>query len=202
MKVASLVLVGLLAASLPLNTKAQKRVAELKKCPLSIEQSPTVRGLKLGQSPNDIRTLFAVEGEDDLTRIALGLDTRADETGIREQLISAHSLGLQAEKLKGTRYISIRYLDDRLVSFQIAYDSSVKWPSGAHFTAAIAEQLHLPTEGWQDEGLSLRLTCDGFYVQTTAYSTTQLKIERTDLETEIARRRALLEQRKRVEFKP
>ena len=202
MKIHALVLLGLLAVCLPPYGKAQQRVAELKKCPLTVEQSPTVRGLKLGQSPSEIRTLFAVEGNEDLTRIALDLDRRPDETGVREQLISSSMLGLRSDKLKGTRNISIRYLDERLASFQIAYDGNVKWQSSAHFAAAIAEQLHLPTEGWQDTGVALRLTCQGFYVETTAFASSQLKIERTDLDAEIALRRAQLEQRKRAEFKP
>lgn len=202
MNLHAVVLLWLLVACLPFQSKAQKRPTEINKCPLTIEQSPTVRGVKLGQSGSDIQTLFAVDGDEDLTRVALGLDRKPDETGVSEQLISSTLLGIRSDKLKGTRYISIRYLDSRVASFQIAYDSSVNWPSSAHFAAAIAEQLHLPTEGWQDTGLSLRLTCDGFYIETTAFSTAQLKIERTDLETQIAIRRKQLEQRKRAEFKP
>ena len=95
----------------------------------------------------------------------------------------------------------LRYLDERVASFRINYDTSVRWESSARFAAAIADQLHLPAEGWREDGLSMRLTCSGFYVNVIGVVGNQLTISREDLDAEISRY-TKREQQKRADFKP
>jgi hypothetical protein len=175
---------------------------ETSKCPLTVEQSPVVRGIKLGQTVAEVRSLFPEADNNRTASAALGFESmRSNDLGVTEQTITSTLFG-NSERLKGTQYIGLRYLDGRVASFQIYYGTSVRWQSSAHFAAAIAEQLRLPTEGWRENGLLVRLTCNGFYVDVAAVGSNQLAITREDLDAEISRRHAKREQQKRADFKP
>ena len=175
---------------------------ETKKCLLTVEQSPVVRGIKLGQTIAEVRSLFPEADNDRIASVALGFESmRSNDLGVTEQTITSTLFG-DSERLKGTENIKLRYLDGRVASFKIYYDTSVRWQSSAHFAAAIADQLHLPAEGWRENNLLMRLTCSGFYVDVAAVGSNQLTISREDLDAEISRRYARREQQKRADFKP
>lgn len=163
----------------------------LKPCTLTLEQSPEVRGLKLGQPFAAMEMRFP--------RRHPRYD-RIDEAGIRQEITSAPALR-NPELLKGVMLLRTVYLDDKLASIEVAYDRSVRWQSAAHFTAAIVEQLKLPNHGWRKlHPGALTLQCNGFAIETLGSSS--LKVERSDFDSEVAKRRAAVEQKKRVEFKP
>jgi hypothetical protein len=175
-------------------------ITETNKCPLTVEQSPVVRGIKLGQTVAEVRSLFPEAVNNYNASLALGfVSMRSDELGVTEQTITPLR---DSERLKGTENILLRYLDGRVASFRINYDISVRWQSSAQFAAAISDQLHLPAEGWRENGLSMRLTCSGFYVNVIGVVANQLTISREDLDAEISRRHAKREQQKRPDFKP
>jgi hypothetical protein len=171
---------------------------QLERCSLTAEQSPEVRGLKLGQS-YELRPRMAGSSagmssrDDDMTK-------PADEVGRRSESIDNYSD--RSERFKGVDRVELSYLDDSLASIEVIYSSDVEWQSSAHFAAAVANQLKLPNQGWVDEYGKARLTCEGFLVEATALSHPRLKIEIPGLQSEIQRRRDTLEQKKRVEFKP
>ena len=174
-------------------------VTETNKCPLTVEQSPVVRGIKLGQTVAEVRSLFP---DADNNRGALGFETmNSNDLGVTEQTITSTAFR-DSERLKGTENLVLRYLDGRVALFRINYDPSVHWNNSAHFAAAIAPQLHLPAEGWRANGPSMRLTCSGFYVNVIAMVGSQITISRDDLDAEISRRREKREQQKRADFKP
>ncbi len=158
---------------------------------MTAEESPEVRGLKLGQSYEVLKT------RDSYTRLA----ATPDEIG----LLTTHIFKREVDDAmtRGVDLISLKYLDGKLASIQIRYSRDVRWESDAHFAAAIAEQLSLPTNGWQSlQGLPV-LNCNGFFIKAgNASLGGRLHIERTDLESEIIKRKAALEQKKRTEFKP
>jgi hypothetical protein len=184
---------------------SQRQSPSPAKCPLTLDESPTVRGLKLGQARSVVQELFAPNGDEkslQALRLGSGSARLDDFVGVREQTI--YSPLFDSERLKGIRSIELRYLDDKLASFSIDYGTEVKWQSTAHFTAAIADQLQLPASswGWGEGRVKLRLDCDGFYVETFAYQSSELKIEQADLNAEVAKRKVEQERKKRVEFKP
>lgn len=168
---------------------AQKQ--PIKPCSLTLEQSPVVRGLKLGQEYGAL--------SDILPRGRYGRTEKPDEIGEISPLFTAASVS-DRNLLKGISLLRLSYIDNRLEAISIYYDSSVEWESDLHFTSAIAEQLHLPTKGWIPSEIGLRLVCDGFFVETR--DTQWLVMERSGYREEMAKRRATLEQKKRAEFKP
>lgn len=66
----------------------------------------------------------------------------------------------------------------------------------------IAEQLRLPTEGWVSDYGRPTLACDGFTVRASVSVSGLLLIEQSNLKQAIKRKEAVLEQKKRGEFKP
>lgn len=181
-------------------SQTNSATTETNKCPLTVEQSPVVRGIKLGQTIAEVRSLFPEADDNYNARLALGFESmRSDDLGVSMQMITTP---FDSGRLKGTESVMLRYLDGRVASFRINYDNSVRWQSSAHFADAIADQLHLPAEGWRNDGPSVRLTCSGFYVNVIGVFANQLTISREDLDAEISRRRAKREQQKRADFKP
>jgi hypothetical protein len=179
----------LVALACALTVSAQKQPA--KPCLLTLEQSPEIRGLKLGQTPSDVDKV--------LRREPHVLSLKADEIGERQESLTRYSLQ-DRELLKGISILGLNYLDDQLSVIRVFYDSSVRWESNLHFTSAIADSLHLPTDGWSKSEVGVRLACTGFSVET--YLSQWLIIRRSGYSEEVARRKAAIEQKKRVEFKP
>lgn len=170
-------------------------------CSIKLEQSPTVRGLKLGQPLNAVQKLFEKDSDDEASLLDIRMGLRpTNDIGVREQTVYGYGM-VDSERLQGVSRIELECLDNVLASFTVHYDSSVRWQSQAHFAAAIAEQLQLPSSGWEDYR-SPRLKCEGFIVKTSYYGLAALTIEHSDLRTEVSKRRAEREQMKRVEFKP
>lgn len=168
-------------------------------CTLTVNESPTVRSLKLGQNISALEEILADE-DPALKRLAF-YATSADELGRTRNHIYNSPL-YKSEKLKGIDAIELVYLDGRLASFQIRYGRGVRWQSSLHFAAAIAEQLNLPTKGWIDT-VSPKLTCQGFFVEVFAVDAmSTLRVERVDLSAELNSRRSQLERKRRTEFRP
>jgi hypothetical protein len=163
----------------------------IKPCALTLQQSPEVRGLKLGQRYEDRPRFAGFVGGPDYDE--------PDDVGLRTVHISNY--GDRSERFQGITRLTLKYLDDSLAAFEIHYSPEVKWESDAHFAAAIAEQLHLPATGWVNK-YRPTLLCVGFIVKAEGRFGAALTIERSDLEDEIATRNANRERKKRIEFKP
>ncbi len=179
----------------PITADSQK-VSTPPPCALTIEQSPAVRGLKLNQPLADLGKVFPEDS--DIYRIRMRSDRKPDEVGVFQTMISNPLINVP-ERLKGLRYIQVFYLDEKLAKVEFIYNSDVQWESDLHFTAAIASQLGLPTQGWKGDVFP-RLTCNGFFVETRGDR--KLRIERSDFIPETVKRQAAVKQKKRVEFKP
>jgi hypothetical protein len=189
MKTLVLILVLACAAQSQIKPSAQP-------CSLTVDQSPSVREFKLGETYLPRPRTSLSESTDGL--LGYTSDANADIGVIREDLSNVLK---ESQRFEGIREIETTYLDGKLASFEIRYDGSTRWESSRHFAAAIAEQLHLPTTGWVNS-YHPRLNCDGFFVEASVPLYPILKIERTDLQSKIAARRAGVEQKKRADFKP
>lgn len=163
---------------------------------------PEVRGFRLGQTYQEVAQRFS-----DDTTLGISHSNKADEIGYRSEIISGIALRYgsnkaEAERFKDIRMMQLEFLDDRLISFQISYDSTVRWDNESEFTASIAKQLGLPANGWRNR-YSPQLDCSGFSVITRATSVfSELKIIETGVEDKISARRKAAADAKRRAFKP
>jgi hypothetical protein len=118
-----------------------------------------------------------------------------DEIGLRTVFLSNY--GDRSERFRGITRLMLKYLDDSLASFEIHYNTEVTWESDAHFAAAIAELLRLPTTGWVNQ-YQPTLLCAGFLVKVRATIGGILTIERRGFEDEIKERTANRDRKKRI----
>ncbi|PWT83370.1 MAG: hypothetical protein C5B44_00740 [Acidobacteria bacterium] len=73
---------------------------------------------------------------------------KADDFGVSKTTINPFfDPRIDTSSFEGIRSISLDFLDDRLTSLWIGYDSSFKVPNVEEFTKRISQSLHLPN-GW------------------------------------------------------
>ena len=186
-----------LLITLPFSTaQAQKRkpAPAVEPCKLTIDQVPTIRGLRLGQSHEHLKRILP-------TRFDRFDWDKTDEYGVLRVSLMPASLA-DPEKLSGINYISLIYFDDSLKSIEIRYGRDIEWQSNPHFVGAIAEQLKLPRVGWLERDPAY-LICLGFVVEV-AHASIMPTLRIVDLQfpDEIKQRKAEVEEKKRARFRP
>ena len=170
-------------------SQSRKPAATATNCKMTIDQAPLVRGLKLGQSFDQLQRV--------LPRIVKTSGEDPDEYGLRRFRFSPAVLE-NPETLNGVTSVSLAYFDNSLFSIEITY-SDIKWQSNLHFVAAIANQLKLPREGWQQADPSI-LMCQGFFVEVADVN----KLRMMDLRfpARVVQRKAEVQAKQKSAFKP
>jgi hypothetical protein len=130
--------------------------AQQTSCTLKIDQLSDVaelRGFHLGMTYDQVKTR--------VPPIQFG---RADRFGVAKTSINP-SYGPQFDQASfaDVRTISLDFLDGKLVTLWIGYESTFKWQKLDEFVAGMSKSLNLPA-GWSPKRGGQQLTCDGFSV--------------------------------------
>jgi hypothetical protein len=166
----------------------QKKVdAPKPKCTLGLDQSPELRGFRLGMTQAAVLSKLpgvTLEKPDKfgLARLRLSIidasaliKTGPRDKGVQPDMIAGANDGsafvLDISKfpaLKGTRKIQMRFIDGRLSHLQVSYNDDVKWESVDQIVETISPTLKLPNE-WQTPpesggGQEKELRCEGFVI--------------------------------------
>lgn len=146
----------------------------------SLPAAPELKGFHLGMTMEQAKAHVPqiVFGPTDSlgsnkTTVNPGFDPRADKA-----------------RFQDVRSISLEFLDGRLVSLWIGYDSNFKWLGVPEFVAGISQSLSLPnawTE-WKVRGRQLRCTDFELTVSTIAQSPSFRIVDTGAEETLVARR--------------
>jgi hypothetical protein len=97
-----------------------------------------------------------------LPHIAFG---SVDDFGVSKTTTNpAFNADLDKSAFAGIRTISLDFLDNRLSSLWLGYESSYKWQTVPDFVAGISQSLHLPDawEPWKSRGSRIR--CADFQI--------------------------------------
>jgi hypothetical protein len=165
---------------------AQKKTeAEKPRCPLRLDQSPELRGFRLGMTQAAVLARLpgvTIEKPDKfgLARLRLSIidaslvRSSARDKGVQKDMLAGEPEGSafvidssHFPALKGVRKIQLRIIDGQLASLQISYDDEIKWESVDQFIEMISTSLKLPKE-WRvpensDSGSDQKeLSCEGF----------------------------------------
>jgi hypothetical protein len=131
--------------------------AQEPKCTLTIAQLPQaqeLRGFRLGMTIEQIKAR--------IPKLLLG---RTDQFGVAKTSINPDfNPDVDKPILQGVRTVSFEFLDGRLFSLWIGYNSSFKWQRLDEFLGEISKVLHLPnawkTSSWRGQVLD----CEDFQV--------------------------------------
>jgi hypothetical protein len=96
----------------------------------------------------------------------------------------------------GVRTVSLDFLDDRITSLWLGYDSSFKWHTVPEFVEGISQSLHLPNAwtSWKSRGQKLRCADFQMTVSIVADGPSFRILDESAEETLAARRDAREEQ--------
>ena len=96
----------------------------------------------------------------------------------------------------GVRTVSLDFLDDRITSLWLGYDSSFKWHTVPEFVEGISQSLHLPDAwtSWKSRGQQLRCADFQMTVSIVAEGPSFRILDENAEETLTARREASEEQ--------
>ena len=130
--------------------------AQPSNCSAKIDQlpdAPELRGFHLGMTYEQVKAR--------VPPIQFG---RADPFGVAKTSINP-AFGPQFDKASfaDVRTISLDFLDGRLVTLWIGYESTFKWQTLDEFVAGMSKVLNLPA-AWPAKRGGQELRCDGFSV--------------------------------------
>jgi hypothetical protein len=170
-------------------TCATSVFAQDNKCSLKLAElpaSPELFGFRLGMSTGELKQ-----------RVPQVVFAKEDDFGISKTSISPDfDPKMDKASLTGVRTVSFDFLDGRLTSLWLGYDSSFKWNTVPDFVAGISKSLHLPDawEPWKVRGQ--QLSCEDFQmtISIVAEGASFHIIDETAEKTVVARREAKEEQ--------
>ena len=125
-------------------------------CTLKSDQlpdAPELHGFRLGMTPEQAKG-----------RVPLIQFGRADEIGVIKTSINPlYDPRFAKVSFADVRTISLDFLDERLTTLWIGYESSFKWQTVNDFVTGISKSLNLPTS-WEPKRGGQQLHCDGFTI--------------------------------------
>lgn len=160
----------------------------------SLPAAPELQGFRLGMTMEQAKAHVPqiVFGRTDTlgsskTTINPGFDPRGDKS-----------------KFPDVRSISLDFLDGRLVSLWIGYDTNFKWTGVPEFVAGISQSLSLPNSWteWKVRGRQMRCTDFELTVTTIAQSPSFRIVDSSAEEVLVARRNAAAEEAAAMETEP
>jgi hypothetical protein len=125
-------------------------------CSLKLDQLPDaqeLRGFHLGMTREQVKT-----------RIPQVAFDPADQFGVTKISISPlFERGFDRTSFADIRTVSLDFLDGKLVTLWIGFESTFKWRTLDEFVAGFSKSLTLPGR-WPPKRAGRELTCDGFSV--------------------------------------
>jgi hypothetical protein len=130
--------------------------AQTAPCTLKIDQLPDsaeLRSFRVGMTFD--------QAKERVPQVRLA---RRDEFGVARISINPfYDPSFDKTLFADVRTISLDFLDDRLVSLWIGYESSFKWQTLDDYVAGMSKSLNLPS-AWSIKRGGRQLNCDGFTV--------------------------------------
>lgn len=144
--------------------QTQTEGSQERRCTLTLAQSPTIRGFKLGMTTDEVLALFP--GRKDSLAIRNALSYAPQQFGLARFSVSPTR---DDKPFEGINQVDFEFLDNQLTSFYISYNGP-EWDEVSQFVSVLSASLKLPgVEYWERRSENQRtLKCTGF--QVTAVS--------------------------------
>ena len=187
-----IILFSLLLLLLCVPAFGQKTSADKPACTLGLNQSPELRGFRMGMTQAAALAKLpgvTVEKPDKFGLVRLRLSiidssalikSAARDRGVEPDITAGPNTGsafvldaVRFPALKGVRKLQMRFIEGRLSYLQVTYDDSIRWDSVDQFVETVSNSLKLP-QAWKspedaDRGSEEKeLRCEGFVLSATA----------------------------------
>ncbi len=152
-----------------------------------LPQVPELLGFRLGMTADQVKAR--------VPQVSFG---RTDEFGSSSTTINPDfDRRIDKSSFAGVRTVSLDFLDGRLRSLWLGYDSTFKWHSIADFISGISKSLRLPETWipWRSRGQQLRCADFQITVTTVAEGPSFHIVDQTAEDTLATRREAKEEER-------
>jgi len=163
--------------------------AQDNKCSLKLAElpeAPELFGFRLGMTTTQVKQR--------VPQVVFGKD---NEFGVSKTSISPDfDPNMDKASLEGVRTVSFDFLDGRLTSLWLGYDSSFKWKTVSDFVSGVSQSLHLPDawQTWKVRGQQLHCADFQMTVSIVAEGPSFHMINETAEQTVTVRRQAKEEQ--------
>lgn len=142
--------IGLLSLFVLCWTSASAQRCNLKPDQLNV---PELRGFRLGMTFDEVTAR--------VPQVRFG---PADEIGMTKTSINpGYDPSFDQASFADIRTISLDFLDGKLTTLWIGYESSFKWPTVDQFIEGISKPLKIPA-AWSPKKSGQQIQCDGFSV--------------------------------------
>ena len=178
------------------------------RCLLSLKQSPTIRGFRLGMSIDEVKRRFTT-GFENARADRLGvISVQLPEAGVRWS-----SVAVNPTEFDGVFQLGFVFFDERLIQISYQYMPDARWRDISQFLDVLSPSLNLNQQLWDvTSTYNATLACDGFsmkaglYLTYTPQSSPRIDMIDTAAQTLSSKRRAdairQSEEERRRAFRP
>jgi hypothetical protein len=183
-----LLLAALAVACACASARAQQQ-ALAQACKLTLEQSPALRGFRLGMSLEQFKARYP------------GVPVTEQPSGLMTVGLARGGFqGADAAAFEGVNNIGLSFLDGRLVSLWVGYDNTVQWRGVEQFASRVSELLKLPDAWVSEPGAdTYGMKCAGFQLRV---SPNQIHLTIPGYQEVLRARSELREEERRRAFRP
>ena len=183
--------------------QTQSEVPGAAKCSLTLNQSPTIRGLKLGMDVEEVLRQFPGSSNDPHIRTAIAWADK--QFGVARFSAPTHQQTSES-KFAGISGLSFEFLDGRLYSLWVQY-AGPEWRSVDEFISRLSEPLNLPgPNSWEpaDPSDQKTLKCVGFEIRVYigGASLSSLVLRNPAADQVVKERQTAEKEKARQAFKP
>ena len=116
-----------------------------------LPQAPELRGFRLGMTPEQVKA-----------RVPQVVFGRTDDLGVSKTSINPDfHPRIDKTNFEDVRTVSLEFLDGRVTSLWIGFETTFEWKSVDEFVKGISQVLGVPTE-WSTKGRAQQLRCADF----------------------------------------
>jgi hypothetical protein len=142
-------------------------IATAPRCSLTLEQSPTIRGFRLGMSVDEVRQRFTTGFENKRADKFGMMTVRLPQVGLR-----LSSAAVNPSDFEGVLELGFAFYDGRLLQVSYQYAPGAKWRDVSQFLDVLSPAFGIERQLWNvRDSDNASLDCEGFALKAGLYLT-------------------------------
>lgn len=134
-------------------------------CTLQLNEAPTLRGLRLGMSIEDVKDYLGISIEPLVFNTEVSAKNKNVRVDVGDRIFTVYKTN--NSNFDGIKQFTLRFFEDELYQITIIYSIDyIKWENEKEFANSLSEKLNLPQATWRGRFLS----CESFELEIRAES--------------------------------